>query len=158
LRIERIGGPVNNDLQRLFSGDIRQSSASLLQPGPLSILHMPEDRPRDCNGDIWVAGRFTHLLNYDRRKFPQIQGTISSGARISCLRMRSHPFIPHQLDQMRNQACSVASINEAKSILGYSLVAAGEYKGKASLEQYGLRSDRRYTMHSSGPNMVTCFK
>lgn len=158
LRIERIGGPVNHDFQRLFWRDIRQDCANLPQPGPLSILHIPEDQPRDCHGDIWVAGRFTHLLNYDRRKFPQIQGTISSGARISCLRMRPQPFTPRQLDQMRNQALSVSSINEAKSILGYSLVAAGEYKGKGSLEQYGLSSDPRYAMLSTDQDTITCFK
>ena len=158
LRIERIGGHVSNDFQRLISGDIRQASASLPQPGPLSILHMPENRPRDYNGDIWVAGRFTHLLNYDRRKFPQVQGTISSGARISCLRIRPQPFIPRQLDQIRNQALSVASINETKSIPGCSLIATGEYKGKGSLEQYGLSSDPRYAMLSTDRNTVTCFK
>ncbi len=158
LRIERIGGTVINDFHRPFSRDIRQGSANLPQPGPLSILHMPEDRPRDCNGDIWVAGRFTHLLNYDRRKFPQIHGTISSGARISCLRMRPQPFIPRQLNQMRNRALSVTSINEAKSISGYSLIAAGEYKGKGSLEQYGFGSDPRYAMLATDKNMATCFK
>ena len=158
LRIERIGGPFSNDFQRLFRGKFRRDSASLPQPGPLSILHMPEDRARDCNGDIWVAGRFTHLLNYDRRKFPQIHGTISSGARISCLRMRPQPFIPREFDQMRNRALSIASINEAKSISGCSLVAAGEYKGKGSLEQYRLSSYPGYTTLSSYQNTVTCFK
>lgn len=157
VRIERIGGPARNDFHRLLIGD-RPKVASLPQPGPLSILHMPEDRAWDGNGDIWVAGRFTHLLNYDRRWFPRIRGTISSGARISCLRSRPQPFIPRELDQMRHNGLSISSIKEAKSIPGSTLVAAGEYKGKGSLEQYGLSSDPQYTTLSSDINTSTSFK
>jgi len=156
-RIERIGGPDRSDFQRLLVGD-RPRIASLPQPGPLSIVHMSPDRAWDGNGDIWVAGRFTHLLNYDRRYFPRIRGTFSSGARISCLRVRPQPFIPRELDQMSRGELSIASINEAKSIAGSTLIAAGEYKGKGSLEQYGLSSDPRYTTLSSDVNTITCIK
>lgn len=157
VRIERIGGRISSDFHRLLTGD-RPNVASLPQAGPLSILHMSDDRAWDGNGDIWVAGRFTHLLNYDRRWFPRIRGTISSGARISCLRLRPHPFIPRELDQMRHNGLSIASIKEAKSIPGSTLVAAGEYKGKGSLEQYGLSSDPQYTTLSSDVNINTSFK
>jgi len=157
VRIERIGGLDRSDFHRLLTGD-RPRIANLPQPGPLSIVHMPPDRAWDGNGDIWVAGRFTHLLNYDRRYFPRIRGTFSSGARISCLRVRPQPFIPRELDQMSRNQLSIASINEAKSVPGSTLIAAGEYKGKGSLEQYGLSSNPRYTTLSSDTNTATCIK
>ncbi|KAI4791439.1 hypothetical protein E4T44_12948, partial [Aureobasidium sp. EXF-8845] len=46
LQCEIIGGPASNH-------------ALLSQPGPLSILDRVQDE------SIWIAGRFTHLLNYD---------------------------------------------------------------------------------------------
>ena len=123
--------------------------ATLSQPGPLSILHLPEDRSWDGNGSIWVAGRFTSLLNYDRRFFPRLRGTVHSGARLSSLALLPHPYIPREMDLMRNNSLSIADVHAAKSISGNTLVAAGEYKGKGSLELYGLSSDPAYTTLST---------
>jgi hypothetical protein len=157
IRCELIGGTprydfprgLNNGFQRLFSGSIPNGHATLSQPGPLSILHLPEDREWDGNGSIWVAGRFTSLLNYDRRFFPRIRGTLHSGARISCLRALPHSFTPRELDLMRNSALSISAIQTAKSIPGHTLLIAGEYKGKGSLELYGLSPDPMYTSFST---------
>ena len=58
---------------------------------------------------IHIAGRFPSILTYDRRFFPTLQRTTHSGARL----------------------CSLASLPS-------TLVAAGEYNGKGSLELYPL--------------------
>jgi hypothetical protein len=152
-RTELIGGRRrSNDFSRLLTGDLSPSHASLSQPGPLSILHLPDDRSWDGNGSIWVAGRFTSLLNYDRRFFPRLRGTVHSGARISCLRSRPHPYLPRELDLMRHSALNISEVVQAKGIPGTTLIAAGEYKGKGSLELYGLSSHPAYTTLSSDAN------
>lgn len=111
---------------------------ALSQPGPLSILNQHNDQ------SIWVAGRFTSLLNYDRRFFPRLKGTLHSGARIACLTMLPHPYIPRNLDLMRETDVSIGTLNAAKSASGATLLAAGEYKGKGSLELYGLPQQAGY--------------
>lgn len=136
-RCELIGGSAPDFSSRLDGGDLG-GHVSLTQPGPLSILHLPTTRDWDGNGDIWVAGRFTSFLNFDRRFFPRLRGTVHSGARLSCLTALPHPFIPHSLRQQRPSASTAAAVHEAKSVPGYTLIAAGEYKGKGSLELYGL--------------------
>lgn len=110
--------------------------AVLAQPGPLSILHH-SDGLLD-NDSIWVAGRFTPLLVYDRRFFPRLLGTVHSGARISCLASLPHPHIPRSLDLLSNPDASIANLQAAKSVSGTTLLAAGVYKGKGSLELYGI--------------------
>jgi hypothetical protein len=50
---------------------------------------------------------------------------------------------------MRTNTMSAAAIAEAKSIPGTTLLAAGEYKGKGSLELYGLSPDPTRTSLSS---------
>ncbi|TKA81923.1 hypothetical protein B0A49_00156 [Cryomyces minteri] len=154
LRCELIGGAaLKSDFRRLLTGDHHPSHATLSQPGPLSILHLPT-REWDGNGDIWVGGRFTSLLNYDRRVFPKLRGTVHSGARISCLTSLPYPYIPRELDLMRNTALSIADVLAAKSIPGHTIVAAAEYKGKGSLELYGLSSEPAYaTLSSDGPGL-----
>jgi len=122
LRCEVIGGPT-------------ASHVTLSQPGPLSILDRTED------DSIWVAGRFTHLLNYDRRFFPRLRGTVHSGARISCIATLPHPYIPRTLDLLQDPALSTNELYTAKSALGTTMLAAGEYKGKGSLELYNLSSN-----------------
>jgi hypothetical protein len=157
IRCELIGGTPRYDFpsgitggfQRLFTSNTPSDHATLSQPGPLSILHLPEDREWDGNGSIWVAGRFTSLLNYDRRFFPRIRGTMHSGARISCLRALPHSFAPRESDLMRNNALSLSAIQTAKTIPGHTLLLAGEYKGKGSLELYGLSPDPMYTSFST---------
>ncbi|KAL1302774.1 hypothetical protein AAFC00_003121 [Neodothiora populina] len=117
--VEVIGGPTANH-------------ASLSQPGPLSILNRLED------DSIWVAGRFTHLLNYDRRFFPRLRGTVHSGARISCIATLPFSTIPRTMDLLKDPSLAINELYTAKSAPGCTLLAAGEYKGKGSLEHYSL--------------------
>ena len=112
------------------------SHATLAQPGPLSILH--HDGPGADDSSIWVAGRFTSLLNYDRRFFPRLRGHIHSGGRIACLSSLPYPFVPRSLDLIRNPGASMSALLEARSQHGTTMLAAAEYKGKGSLELYGL--------------------
>lgn len=112
LTVEIIGGPPSNH-------------AVLSQPGPLSIINRVGD------DSIWVAGRFTHLLNYDRRFFPRLRGTVHSGARISCISTLPTPD---------------------NAVPGTTLLTAGEYKGKGSLEFYHL------TPSPTGPRVVQAYQ
>lgn len=133
LTVEVIGGPTS-------------TYATLSQPGPLSILNSPGD------DSIWVAGRFTHLLNYDRRFFPRLRGTIHSGARISCISTLQHPLIPRSMDLLHDPSVSIHDLYAAKSSPGSTLLAAGEYKGKGSLEYYDLATSL------SGPRSTHCYQ
>ncbi|KAJ4292507.1 hypothetical protein N0V90_009169 [Kalmusia sp. IMI 367209] len=149
-RCELIGGTTATNpssFSRLETGDFG-GHVSLAQPGALSILHLPTTREWDANGDIWVAGRFTSFLNFDRRFFPRLRGAVHSGARLSCLTAIPHPFIPHDLRTYRPHASS-SLVKQAKQTPGHTLVAAGEYKGKGSLELYGLSSDPARSINSS---------
>ena len=147
MRCELIGGAASNPFSRLQTGDFG-GHVSLSQPGALSILHLPTTREWDGNGDIWVGGRFTSFLNFDRRFFPRLRGTVHSGARISCLTALPHPFVPRDL-RLGRPIPSMSSLHEAKTIPGHILIAAGEYKGKGSLELYGLSSDPSRSINSS---------
>jgi hypothetical protein len=123
---------VNPSLQCEIIGGPASSHASLSQPGPLSIL----DRVQDDS--IWIAGRFTHLLNYDRRFFPKVRGTVHSGGRISCITEKPRPYVPRSLDLLQDPTISISDVYAAKNAPGSTILAAGEYKGKGSLEFYGL--------------------
>lgn len=112
------------------------SHVTLEQPGPLSIVHHNGSEPDDSS--IWVAGRFTSLLNYDRRFFPRLRGTIHSGARIASLSVLPYPLVPRDLDLVRNPDVSTNALLDARSQPGTTMLAAAEYKGKGSLELYGL--------------------
>lgn len=112
---------------QLIGGRV-ESHATLSQPGPLSILNHHE------RSSIWVAGRFTSLLNYDIRHFPRLLGTIHSGARIASLASLPHPFIPRSLDLVRNPEASISALQAARSLACTTFLAAAEYKGKGSLE------------------------
>ena len=134
------GEDPSGDRAELIGGS-RYSHATLAQPGPLSILHEPGTSNNTPNPhSIWVAGRFTSLLNYDRRHFPKLLGTIFSGARIASLSLLPFPLIPRNLDLLRNPSVSIHDRIAAKKSPGATLVAAAEYKGKGSLEFYGLSS------------------
>lgn len=141
---ELIGGPMDSSFSRLQTGDFG-GHVSLSQPGALSILHLPTAREWDGNGDIWVAGRFTSMLNFDRRFFPHVRGTVHSGARISCLTAIPHPFLP----QSMRTHYPPSYLASAKSTPGHTLITAGEYKGKGSLELYGLSSEPTRAINSS---------
>ncbi len=111
--------PVINPTQ-MGSGPRRPRRSNLndyaqIEPGPLSILHQGSD-------DILIAGRFPSILSYDRRYFPRLQYAIHSGARLSSI--ISVPFPPRG-----------AGSNSSASA---TLVAAGEYGGRGSLELYSL--------------------
>ncbi len=147
--IDHVGGPQRaHGMSHLINAPPPQY-AVLSQPGPLSILQLPEHRQWDGNGDVWVAGRFTHLLNYDRRFFPRLRGTVHSGARISALTSIPFPYIPRERSLMSASLLSTSEVHDAKSIPGTTLIAAGEYKGKGSLELYGLSSEPEYTTLST---------
>ena len=123
-------------------GGSMYSHATLAEPGPLSIVH---DAGNDTeNGSIWVGGRFTSLLNYDRRFFPRLRGTMFSGARIASLAILPYPFIPRDQDLIRNPEASISALLEARSGRGITMLAAAEYKGKGSLERYGLPGEQFY--------------
>jgi hypothetical protein len=143
-RCELIGGSMDTSFSRLETGDFG-GHVSLSQPGALSILHLPTDREWDGNGDIWVGGRFTSMLNFDRRFFPRLRGTVHSGARLSCITAIPHPFIPQSL----RVGYPPSYLREAKSTPGHTLITAGEYKGKGSLELYGLSSEPTRNINSS---------
>jgi hypothetical protein len=143
-RCELIGGATDTSFSRLDVGDF-DSHVSLSQPGALSILHLPTTRDWDGNGDIWVGGRFTSMLNFDRRNFPKLRGTVHSGARLSCITSIPRPFIPQSL----RVNYPPAYLREAKSTPGHTLITAGEYKGKGSLELYGLSSEPTRSINSS---------
>lgn len=143
-RCELIGGSMDTSFSRLETGDFG-GHVSLSQPGALSILHLPTNRDWDGNGDIWIGGRFTSMLNFDRRFFPRLRGTVHSGARLSCITSIPHPFIPHSL----RVGYPPSYLRSAKATPGHTLIAAGEYKGKGSLELYGLSSEPTRSINSS---------
>ncbi|KAJ4356899.1 hypothetical protein N0V95_002990, partial [Ascochyta clinopodiicola] len=120
---------------------------SLTQPGPLSIAHLPSTLG-DGNGNIWVSGRFTSLLNFDRRFFPRLRGTVHSGARLSTLTVLPHPFIPHTL-RLGAPYAPAAHLFSARQTPGMTLLAAGAYKGKGSLELYSLSPSPEYAINSA---------
>lgn len=111
----------------------------LFQPGPLSIVHMPTSQDCwDTSGDIYVAGRFSNILNYDRRYFPKLRSTIFSGARLCSMTSIPYPFAAELKDRMRRGELSIEQIDAAKAEPGNTLIACGEYNSKGSLELYGL--------------------
>lgn len=135
------GDKRSKNFQRLFSPEPSPIYASLFRPGPLSILHMPTSRNEwDGNGDIYVAGRFPSILNYDRRYFPKLRGTIHSGARLCSMTSLPCPFSSLDRELMRRSELSYAQVQAAKVTPGNTLVACGEYNSKGSLELYGLSS------------------
>ena len=91
------------------------SSYARCEPGPLSIIHQGPD-------NIFMAGRFPSILAYDRRYFPRLQYVIHSGARLSSL--ATTPGAP-------SRAAPGTTIEA-------TLLAAGEYNGRGSMEIYSL--------------------
>lgn len=98
------------DFHRLSSGDPSQTDYAALFHP--SPLSILHLNP---SSTIHVAGRFPSILTYDRRYFPKLTSTIHSGARL----------------------CGIASLPTPNYP---TLVAAGEYNGKGSLELYPLNS------------------
>ena len=88
-----------------------------IEPGPQTILHRGDH-------EILVAGRMPSILFYDKRRFPDLQSVIHSGARLSSLTTISRP---------PKQAAGKADA---------TLIAGGEYHGRGSLEVYELPHTR----------------
>ncbi|KAK7540827.1 uncharacterized protein J3D65DRAFT_616631 [Phyllosticta citribraziliensis] len=104
------------------------SKSSVCQHKPLSILHLPLPGAAEVSNSIWVAGRFPSLLRYDRRYFPKLAGNIYSGGDISSLTYLTNPFV----DWDSHTYCDGTDT---------TIVAAGGYKGKGSLELYGVNAE-----------------
>ncbi|CEI64645.1 hypothetical protein FVEN_g3165 [Fusarium venenatum] len=130
----------DNPFRAIFDPNPLPPYASLSQPTPTSILHLP--RPAGDNtvsDDIYVAGRFSNILHYDRRQFPKILGSIYSGSRLSSLAALPYPFSTLDHEVRRRGELSAERVHECKtSGNGRTLIAGGEYKTKGSLELYGL--------------------
>ncbi|KAI1076129.1 F-box domain-containing protein [Whalleya microplaca] len=139
--------------------------AFLNQPGPQSILHL--ERPGEkhqISDDIFVAGRFSNILHYDRRMFSEtktsgIRGSIHSGAKLCSLASLPYPFSSLDSDLRRRFQLSVDQVEKAKNVEGgRTLIACGEYNTKGSLELYGLStgpgdlSETRVIQNSTAKN------
>jgi hypothetical protein len=137
---DRFGTDGALGLRFLFDDQPATPFASLSQPGPLSILHLPQPGNESlASQDIYVAGRFSNILHYDRRKFPSIMGSIHSGARLCSLASLPHPFSPLNSELRRKGLLSLEQVERSKMDTGGStLIACGEYNTKGSLEMYGL--------------------
>ncbi|KAK3328936.1 hypothetical protein B0H66DRAFT_7276 [Apodospora peruviana] len=129
-------------LERLFDDEPLPPYAPLAQPGPLSILHLQQPGlEADLSDDIYVAGRFSSILHYDRRKFPAIRGSIHSGARLCSMTSLPYPFSTVDSELRRQGQLSLEQVERSKNTSGgRCLIAAGEYNTKGSLELYGLLS------------------
>ncbi len=132
---------IRNDIDRSNKRHLRH--AQLFEPVPLSIVHLAETGDNPDNLDIYVAGRVLNILNYDRRLFPQLRGTIYSGARLSSLTSLGYSLLPN--DQ-RVQAVDSGEEIHRQSLIPVrtpfetTLIACGEYEGEGSLELYVLGS------------------
>lgn len=127
-------------LRNLFTDVPLPPYAPLAQPGSLSILHLQEPGSlADLSDDIYVAGRFTSILHYDRRIFPSIKDTIHSGGSLCSMTSSPYPFSGLCSERRRRGQMSVEDVNESKSLRGgRTLIACGEYSSKGTLEIYGL--------------------
>ncbi|KAF4459417.1 hypothetical protein FALBO_13824 [Fusarium albosuccineum] len=143
--VERLDGPrfeEDNPFRAIFDPNPLPPYASLSQPTPTSILHLPRPAGDErVSDDIYVAGRFSNILHYDRRTFPKIMGSIYSGSRLSSLAALPYPFSTVDHEVRRRGELSAERVEECKtSEDGRTLIAGGEYKTKGSLELYGLGS------------------
>lgn len=117
--------------------------ASLSEPTPLSILHLPEPGSQELvSNHIYVAGRFTNILHYDRRKFPAMVRAIWSGGLVKSLASLPYPFSTRDNEARRRAEVPLEQIAQMKAQgTGSTLIAGGEYKSKGSLELHGLGDD-----------------
>ncbi|ROT43636.1 F-box domain-containing protein [Sodiomyces alkalinus F11] len=135
--------PTQNMIEQIFDPDPLPKYAALSQPHPLSILHLPRlGDPASLSDDIFVAGRFSNILHYDRRYIQpnvrSIQASYHSGARLSCLTSLPGLFSPLDSEVRRRGELSVEQVRASKAKAGQTLIAGGEYNSKGSLELYGL--------------------
>ncbi|KAK0746385.1 hypothetical protein B0T18DRAFT_150872 [Schizothecium vesticola] len=131
-------------LRNLFLDEPLPPYASLSQPGPLSILHLQHPGQEVSVSDhLYVAGRFSNILHYDRRKFPSIKDTIYSGASLCSMTSLPYPFSSVESELRRMGQLSQAQVKQSKSCEGggRTLIACGDYNTKGALELYGLSSE-----------------
>ncbi|KEY70480.1 hypothetical protein S7711_08675 [Stachybotrys chartarum IBT 7711] len=141
--IDQVDGPQwedNSLMKALFDPRPLPPYASLSQPTPTSILHLPQPRSHSMvSDDIYVSGRFSSILHYDRRKFPAIVGSIYSGATNLSLAALPFPFSTVDNEVRRYGELSIEQADRTKiQGEGRTLIAGGDYKSKGSLEIYGL--------------------
>lgn len=152
--VERLDGgrrpEEDNPFKAIFDPNPLPPYASLSQPTPTSILHLPRPAGDEMvSDDIYVSGRFSNILHYDRRQFPKIVDSIYSGSRLSSLAALPYPFSTVDHEVRRRGELSAERVEECKaSDNGRTLIAGGEYKTKGSLELYGLGSA---DLSSDGP-------
>ncbi|KAH9894566.1 hypothetical protein F4778DRAFT_279673 [Xylariomycetidae sp. FL2044] len=141
-RIDLGGQRLSRDLSSVLDPRPLPPYASLAQSGPQSIVHLEvSGNPKVLSDDIFVAGRFSNILHYDRRIFPKIKGSIHSGARLCSLASLPYPFSSLDSDLRRRFQLSEEQVKKAKHIPGgRAIIAGGEYNTKGSLEIYGLSS------------------
>ncbi|KAJ4164377.1 hypothetical protein LMH87_006053 [Akanthomyces muscarius] len=146
-RSERVDWNESDVYKSIFDPKPLPPYASLSQPTPISILHLPRAGSHSqISDDIYVSGRFTNILHYDRRKFPAIVGSIYSGGLIKSLAAVPYPYSSVDYEIRRQGELPMEKISRVKSTgSGVTLIAGGSYKLKGSLEMYGLSS----TAHSS---------
>lgn len=127
-------------LRNLFTDVPLPPYAPLAQPGPLSILHLQEPGSlADLSDDIYVAGRFSNILHYDRRTFPSIKDSIYSGGSLCSMTSSPYPFSALCSERRRRGQLSLDEVESCKSLPGgRTLIACGEYSSKGTLEIYGL--------------------
>lgn len=142
--VERLDGQQwdeHNIFKSIFDTKPLPPYASLSQPTPNSIIHLPRSGSDDLvSDDIYVSGRFSNILHYDRRKFPLIAGSIYSGALINSMAALPYSFSTTDYEVRQQGDLSAAQVVESKSKDGRTLIAGGGYKAKGSLEIYGLSS------------------
>jgi hypothetical protein len=128
------------DFSRVLDPSPLPPYAPFPQSGPQSILHLERAGIRGLlSDDIFVAGRFSSIIHYDRRMFPAVKGSIHSGARLCSLASLPYPFSCVDSDLRRRGELSLEQIERAKTTPGgRTLLAGGEYNTKGSLEIYGL--------------------
>lgn len=115
---------------------------------PLSVLHIPGFSGSLDASSIWVGGRFSHLLNFDRRMFPQILQTVHSGAHITSLAaIPDAYFQPRELNLKNSSLLPTSEVVAAKERMGHTIIAAGNYRGVGSLELHGVTP---YPMQRTG--------
>lgn len=101
----------NSDIRTLLNPEPNPLYTHLSHSKPLSILHLPTSGSEwDGNGEIYVAGRFSSILNYDRRYFPKLKGTIHSGARLASMACLPYPFASMEKDLARRGELSTEQV------------------------------------------------
>jgi hypothetical protein len=128
------------NIKSLFSDVPLPPYAALAQPGPLSIVHLPKPGSQvDLSDDIFIAGRFSNILQYDRRKFPAIKCSIWSGGSLCGMAGSPYPFAAKEYESRRRGELTTEQVGDSKALNGgRTLIACGEYSQKGSLELYGL--------------------